>query len=145
LFIQQTFEKGAVRSLANCRYGGEDANSRRVMAIGWSDQTVMLINEADALEGIDFPQAREQVGSEVAASPEGTYLATGHRNGVIRLWDLSGGKPALLSAKEQIAKQDAGWLQGVWQEEPAAGLGDSMVFWEDRFELYESRREPIVG
>jgi uncharacterized protein (TIGR03067 family) len=125
-------EQAAVRSLVYCRYGGKDAGGKLVLAVGLSDQTVKLIDVIDPGKPIDFPQAGEQIGSELAASAEGTYLVTGHRNGIIRLWDISGGNPAVLSAKEEAAKKEALSLQGVWEEENPT---DSMVFHDNHFAI----------
>jgi uncharacterized protein (TIGR03067 family) len=119
-------EQAAVRSLAHCCYGGKDAGGRWVLAVGLSDQTVKLIDATDPGKPIDLPQPGEQVGSELAVSPKGTCLATGHRNGVIRLWDLSSGKPAVPSGKDP-AKKDVEQMQGTWDRAAIVHRGEHFL------------------
>jgi serine/threonine-protein kinase len=143
----------SVRSLAYCRYAGKDAGARWVLAVGLSDQTVKLIDAADPGKPIDFPRAGEQVGGQLAVSPDGTCLATAHRNGVIRLWDLSVGKPAVLSAREEAAEKDIERLQGLWGRVAIASGGshygedpdDTFMFVGNRFGVYEKHEQLVDG
>jgi uncharacterized protein (TIGR03067 family) len=134
-------EKAAVRSLASWRSKGKDAGERRVLAIGLSDETVKLIDANDPFKPIDFPRPGEESGGELAVSPEGNYLVTAHRNGVIRLWEAGAGVPAVPSAKEEAAKKDVEKLQGVWQE----GVLDSIAFFDNRFGMYELGKVTLAG
>jgi serine/threonine-protein kinase len=133
-------EKAAVRSLASWRSRGKDAGGRRVYAIGLSDETVKLIDANDPAKPIDFPRPGEEAGGKLAVSPEGNYLVTAHRNGVIKLWEGGAGMPAVPSAKEE-AKKDIEKLQGVWQE----GAIDAIAFFDNRFSMYELGKVTLAG
>ncbi|HZY90792.1 MAG TPA: TIGR03067 domain-containing protein, partial [Gemmataceae bacterium] len=140
-------EKSAVRSLAYWRRGGG------VLAVGLSDQTVKLLDASNPGKPTDFPGPGEEAGGMLAASPEGTGLVTAHRNGVIKLWDVSAGKLAVPSAKEAAAKKDAEQLQGAWERvaivHGANRYGpnpdDVLTFHGNQFEVKEKGKVTLAG
>jgi uncharacterized protein (TIGR03067 family) len=145
-------ETSAARSLAYWRSGGKGSKGW-ALAVGLSDQTVKLLDASNPDKPTDFPRPGEEVGGEVAASPEGTCLVTAHRNGVIKLWDVGAGKPAVPTAKEEAAKQDAERLQGAWERvaivHGANRYGpnpdDILTFRGNQFEVRESGKLTLAG
>jgi hypothetical protein len=52
---------------------------------------VKLIDASNPGKPTDFPGPGEEAGGMLAAPPEGTYLVTAHRDGIIKLWGAEAG------------------------------------------------------
>jgi uncharacterized protein (TIGR03067 family) len=111
-----------VRSLTTSQDG-------KVLVMGLNNQSAFLFRHPSgdwARADIAADEILEDEGGVIALTPDGNLLATGHRDGIIRVWDLGTRKPVppggpqeepiiLPSPKEEAARRDRERLQGTWE------------------------------
>jgi uncharacterized protein (TIGR03067 family) len=161
-------ERSWVRSFACSRDG-------RVLVMGLANQQAMIQVDPFSnwhLKPMPLSDNGREPGGIVAITPDGKLVATGHRNGTIRVWDLGGRGPALPGGppkrddeeiiipdrKEEAARKDREKLQGTWERVAflrgdtrlAEDPDDTITFEGDQFdqkflgELRQANRFEII-